>query len=283
MHPPREREHVPRALEGRLDLAALDEEVVARADFGVFEGGADLGEGRGLPAEEFAEDAQAKLAANHRGLAGLRAHGRRLVEVARHRGRAGRQAGGLAGEKHEAVVGQLVAERIEARALEGREDGLAELERAEGARHERRELRRLGGREVEHDDADGRLGVDEVDMAKFALDDDGLARVSGGGRRERVGVHHIDARVFEVHGGIRKRQDLDLGDRPEEAGGLLLHDPRDGRVVAPAENGKVRAHIGGALAERFVHRIVREGEVHLDDGDVRAVLGDHARPIGGPQ
>ncbi len=278
---PREREDIARALEGRLDFAALHEEERAVAHIGVFEGRADLGEGRWLAAEKFAEDPKREFAAHDGRLAGLRADGGRLVEIPRERGRTRGEPGGLAGEEHEPVVGKFVAERVEALPLKRREDRSAELERAERAGHQRGELGGLGGREVEDDNLHGRLGVDEVDMPELALDDHRLARVGGGGRGERVGVHHVNARILEIHGRVRKGQHFDIGDRPEEALRLLFHDTRNSRVVAAAEDREVRAHIRGALAERAVHGVVREGEFHLDDGDIRAVLGDHARPIGG--
>jgi hypothetical protein len=55
---PGKREQVPRALVRGLHLAALDEQELAVAALGVLQRGADLREGRGLAAEELAEDPQ---------------------------------------------------------------------------------------------------------------------------------------------------------------------------------------------------------------------------------
>src|SRR5690349_12289846 len=61
LHAPREREHVPFALVGRLDLAALDEEELVGGDGRVLDDRADFGEGRRWAPEELAEDPQREL------------------------------------------------------------------------------------------------------------------------------------------------------------------------------------------------------------------------------
>lgn len=244
---------------------------------------ADFGERGRLAAKQFAENAQAEFAADDRGLLGLGPQVGRLVKVARDGRRAGREPCGLAREVHEPVVGEFVAQRVEAFALVLGKDRPAELERPEGAGDERGKLGRVGRREVEHDHPDGLLAVDEVHVAELALDHHGLAGVGGGGRCKRIRVHHIDARVLQVDRRGRQREHFDFVDRPEEARRLLLGDPRDRGVASAAEDGEIGAHIGRALREGPAHGLGGEGELHLDDGHIRAVLGDHMRPIGGPQ
>lgn len=111
---PRECEHVPVPLEGRLDFAALDEEVAALRDLGVLVVGAHVFERARLGAVKLAENALGKLAAYDRGLARLHERLRRLVEVLRERGRARREPDRFAREVDDRVARKRRADLVDA-------------------------------------------------------------------------------------------------------------------------------------------------------------------------